>query len=161
MTTRSTWVLLSLPLLAFAACAHGPAATRATDPGPVRAAIEATNARFCEALKAGDAAAIAAMFTEDGEVIPPALKAFVVGREALREYYAARVRAARFLEVIVTTRSVEVEGDLAFETGTNRVTSQVGDAPPVTRTGRYVVVWKRGTDGNWRYRLDAIIPDPS
>ncbi len=54
-----------------------------------------------------------------------------------------------------------MSGDLAWETGTNRLVVQVGDAPPATRTGRYLVAWKRGADGRWRYRVDAIVPDPA
>lgn len=94
-------------------------------------------------------------------MIPSAAKGFVSGRAALQEYYAGRLRAARFLEVSITTTAVEVSGDLAWETGTNRVVVQVGDAPPATRTGRYLVVWKRGPDGRWRYGVDAVIPDPA
>ncbi len=75
--------------------------------------------------------------------------------------FAARFKAARFIDVAIATVSVQVEGDTAYETGTNRVTVQAGDAPPVTRTGRYLTVWKRQPDGVWRIRVDAIVPDPS
>ncbi len=127
----------------------------------MRAAIEATNAQFAAAMMKADAAAIATLFTEDGEVIPPTAKGFITGRTALEGYYAARFKAARFLEVAITTVAVEVSGDMAWETGTNRVVVQVGDGTPTTRTGRYLVAWKRGGDGRWRYRVDAVIPDPA
>ncbi len=151
---------LGLLLTAALACAHGPGVAPSSA-AEVRAAIEATNARFAELLKQGDAPGLAALFAEDGEAIPPAAKGFVRGRAALEEYYAARVRAARFLEVEIRTVAVEVSGDLAWETGTNRLVVQVGDAPPATRTGRDLVAWKRGADGRWRYRVDAIVPDPA
>ncbi len=149
-----------LLFLAGIACAHAPAKTPA-DPRQVRAEIEASNAQFAAAMKRADAAAIASMFTEDGEVIPPAAKGLVTGRAALEGYYAARFKAARFLEVQITTTAVDVSGDLAWETGTSRVVVQAGEAAPATRTGRYLVVWKRGADGRWRYRVDAVIPDPA
>jgi uncharacterized protein (TIGR02246 family) len=151
---------IGLLLITSLACAHAPTA-RPGEQAEVRAAIEATNGRFAAALKGGDAAALASLFTEDGEAIPAAVKGFVRGRAALQDYYAGRLRAARFLEVDITTLAVEVSGDLAWETGTNRVVVQSGDAPPVTRTGRYLVAWKRGADGRWRYRVDAIVPDPA
>lgn len=153
--------LLFIPVTTVTfACAHGPA-VRASDAGQVRAAIEATNAQFAAALMKGDAAALAGLFAEDGEVIPPAAKGFVRGRAALQDYYAGRLEAARFLEVTITTLAVEVSGDLAWETGTNRLVVQAGDAAPTVRTGRYLVAWKRGPDGRWRYRVDAVIPDPA
>jgi uncharacterized protein (TIGR02246 family) len=156
-------LLLALPLLASSACAHAPAGPAAPAMGTaeVRAIIETTNARFAAALVKGDAPALAALFAEDGQAIPGAAKGFVTGRAALAEYYAGRLKAARYLEATITTVEVEVSGDVAWETGTNRVVVQVGESAPVTRTGRYLVVWKRGTDGTWRYRVDAVIPDPA
>lgn len=148
-----------LPALTLS-CAHAPAA-RATDPAAVRADIEATNARFSAALVRGDAAALAALFTPDGEVLPGTSKGFVSGTAALEGYYAARLRATRYLEVEIKTGTVEAEGDLAWETGTNRLVMQTGDAPPITRTGKYLVAWKRGADGRWRYRVDAVVLDPA
>jgi uncharacterized protein (TIGR02246 family) len=147
-------------LTTLVACAHVPV-TRTTNPEEVRTAIEATNAKFAAALMKGDAAALADLFTEDGEVIPATARGFVSGRAALEAFYAGRLRVARFLEVTITTVAVEVSGDLAWETGSNRLVVQAGDAPPATRTGRYLVAWKRGPDGRWRYRVDAVIPDPA
>jgi uncharacterized protein (TIGR02246 family) len=156
-------VAISL-VLAFsgAACAHpGRGSPERHDPAAVRAAIEGTLAQFSGAMKRADAGAVATMFTEDGEYIVAAAKGFITGRAAIEEVFAARFKAARFLDVTITTVSVQVEGDTAFETGTNRLTLQAGDAPPATRTGRYLTVWKRQPDGVWRIRVDAIVPDPS
>jgi uncharacterized protein (TIGR02246 family) len=155
--TRIARTLLLLTIVGHAEAAP-PSSAEAAD---ARTAIEATNARFAAALMKGDAAAIAGLFAEDGQVIPPAAKGFVSGRAALERYYADRLKTARFLEVVIHTAAVEVSGDLAWETGTNRVVAQTGSAPPVTRTGRYLVVWKRGADGRWRYRLDVVVPDPA
>jgi uncharacterized protein (TIGR02246 family) len=160
MRTASA-ALRSIPLLlAASACAHATPSASPAALAEIRASIEATNARFSEAVKHGDAEAVAQLFAEDGEAIPAAGKAFVSGRPALRDYYAARMRGTRFLEVVLTTVSVETSGDLAWETGTNRLTVQAGDAPPVTRTGRYLAVWRRQADGVWRIRVEAVIPDP-
>ena len=149
--------------LAFsgAACAHpGHGTPERHDPAAVRTAIEGTLVQFGAAMKRTDARAIASMFTEDGEYIRVATKGFPTGRTAIQEVFAARFTAARFIDVAIATVSVQVEGDTAYETGTNRLTVQAGDAPPVTRTGRYLTVWKRQPDGVWRIRVDAIVPDP-
>ena len=155
------------PFLPFAilpaiiiSCAHAPS-SRSTDPADVRAAIEATNAEFAAAMKRGDAAGVAACFTPDGEVLPPAAKGFVTGLAPLEAYYAARLKATRFLEVEIKTGTVETAGDIAWETGTNRLVMQTGDAAPITRTGKYLVAWKRSADGRWKIRVDAVIFDPA
>ena len=164
MVLSSKWscAVALLLTLGVAACAHSGHGTPVShDPAAVRAAIEATLAQFSAAMKRADAAAIASMYTEDGEYIVAAAKGFVTGRAAIEEMFAARFKAARFIDVAIVTVSVQVEGDTAYETGTNRVIVQVGDAPPVTRTARYLTVWRRQADGVWRIRADAIVPDPS
>lgn len=160
---RSVAVFLFLAF-AGAACVHtGHGTPERQDPDAVRAAIEGNLVQFSAAMKRADAGAIASMFTEDGQYVVAATKGFTTGRTAIEELFAARFKAAKVLDVTITTVSVsvQVEGDMAYETGTNRVTFQAGDAPPVTRTGRYLTVWKRQQDGVWRIRVDAIIPDPS
>jgi uncharacterized protein (TIGR02246 family) len=147
---------------AGAACAHGgQGASAPSDPAAVRAAIEGNLAQFSAAMKRADAGAIASMFTEDGEYIVAATNGFTTGRAAIEELFAGRFKAARFLDVTITTVSVQVDGGTAYETGTNKVTLQAGDGPAVTRTGRYLTVWKHQPDGVWRIRVDAIVPDPS
>lgn len=155
----AVYLVLALSGAACAHSGHGKSAPR--DPVAVRAAIEGNLVQFSAAMKRADAGAIASMFTEDGEYIAAAAKGFVTGRTAIEELFAATFKAVRFIDVVITTASVQVEGDTAYETGNNRVTFQAGDSPPVTRTGRYLTVWKRQQDGVWRIRVDAVIPDPS
>ena len=142
------------------ACAHAPPVP-AADPAEVRASIDGTLREFGAAMRRADPAAIASMFTEDGEYVVATRKGFVTGRAAVEEHFARLFKTVRFLDVVITTVSVQVEGDMAYETGTNSVTLQAGEAPPVTRTGRYLTVWKRQADGVWRIRVDAIVPDPA
>jgi uncharacterized protein (TIGR02246 family) len=142
------------------ACAHGPA-VRAADPAEVRAAIEAANVQFASALVRGDTPAVGAFFTDDGECIYAGMREFIVGRAAIEAFYASLFKKVRFVEASITTLAVQVEGDLAYETGTNKLTRTVGDAAPSTTTARYLVVWKRSPDGRWRIRVDAVVPSPA
>ncbi len=155
---------IALPLVVSAtlgaACAHGPT-VGANAPAEVRAAIEGNLRQFSAAMQRADAGAIASMFTEDAEYIVASSKGITTGRAAIEEAFRARFKAARFIDVVITTVSVQLEGDSAYETGTNRVTFQVGDTPQVTRTARYLTVWRRQQDGVWRIRVDAIVPDPA
>lgn len=158
---RSVAVALFLSF-AGGACAHnGHVAAARHDPAAVRATIEGTLAQFSAAMKRADPGAIASMFTEDGEYVVASRKGFIAGRPAVEEHFARVFKAVRFHDVAITTLSVQVDGDTAYETGTNSVTFQAGDTPPTTRTGRYLTVWKRQSDGVWRIRVDAVIPDPS
>jgi len=152
--------LLLVASVVASACAHSPGA-RGTSDADVRAAIAEVNAEFARALVAGDARAIAAVFTEDAEVIPVTQRGFVSGRTEIESYNARRLTAGRYLDVVITTVQLGVSGDLAWETGTSRVTVQHGKSGPVTVTGRYLAVWRREADGRWRIRADLPIADPA
>lgn len=127
----------------------------------MRAAIAAGNAEFARALVAGDPKAMATVFTEDGEIISASQQGFVSGRAEIEAYSARRLEARRYVDVTITTVRLEVSGDLAWETGTNRFTLQQGQGPPVTVTGRYLAVWRRGADARWRIQADLPIGDPA
>lgn len=163
MAFPKTWsfVALSLAILGGVACAHHGRHGTNHDPAAVRAAIERSLAQFSADVLRGDATAAASVFAPDAEYFHAARTGFLVGRPSIEESFARLFKSVRFSESVITTRSVEVDGDTAYETGTNRFTSQAGDAPPVTRTGRYLTVWRRQPDGSWRIRVDAVMTDPS
>ncbi len=143
-------------------CAHSSAGRAESDDSAVRAAIKKGNDAICAAVKRGDAAAIAQVFTEDADFIPaPPGKGFISGRAAIEALNAQRLQKRRYLDLVLSTASVGTSGDLAYETGTNSVTFQDGDGALVTRTGRYLVVWRRDPDGVWRIRADLPIGDPA
>jgi uncharacterized protein (TIGR02246 family) len=110
---------------------------------------------------AGDARAAAAVFTDDGEIIPATRGGVVSGRSEIEAYNAGRLDGRRYLDVVITTVSLGVSGELAWEIGTSRVTVQQGENAPVTLTGRYLAVWRRERDGRWRIRADLPVADPT
>ncbi|GAO01187.1 DUF4440 domain-containing protein [Anaeromyxobacter sp. PSR-1] len=151
--------LLVAAALASGACAHGSFG-RADPEAELRTAIGAANDAFIRALVAGDARGMAAVFTEDALVIPAMQRGFVSGRAELEAYDARRLGSLRYLEATITTVQLEVSGDLAWEAGTNRLVVQQGNGAPMTVTGRYLAVWRRGKDGRWRIRAELPVPDP-
>lgn len=151
--------LLAAAAIAATACAHWPGARGGAEER-VRAAIATANAEYARALKAGDAHAVAAMFTEDGEVVPTGQRGFLTGRAEIEAYNASRLEGRRYLDVALTTVHLETSGNLAWESGTSSVTMQQGVGPSVIVTGRYLAVWRRGPDGRWRIRADLPITDP-
>lgn len=113
------------------------------------AAIKAVSDARAEAFRQGDAAAIAARFTEDGLLMAPGAPA-VRGREAVRAYYQKL-----FDEFHAGLESgydeVEVSGDLAFGRGFAKVTARPksGDGPEVVSTAKYINILRRQPDGTW------------
>ena len=131
-----------------------PAAAAAPDPAALRATIEATEKQWSAAYMKGDAAAIAALYSEDAATIP-ASGEWRRGRDAI-----AKQTQSELDTVTVTTREdvteeVTVAGDYAVEvghyawTGTSKKTGAARG-----EKGRYIVVWHKDADGTWRLYRD-------
>ena len=128
---------LSLP----AAFAAGP-----RDP---RKAIEAANAEFGAAYGRGDARAVAAMYTEGGQLYPPNERV-VAGRAAIEAFWKAAMDSG-VKRVELKTAEVESLGDSAVEAGTFTLYGK--DGTTLDR-GKYLVFWK-WAGGKWRLHRDC------
>jgi uncharacterized protein (TIGR02246 family) len=144
-------IVAALCLAAAAAAAQEPAEPAAAEGAPpaeaetapteppkfdVRDAVDAGNYFFRKAFEARDAKAIAELYTEDARVIAPGAEP-VDGREAIAAFWAGAMEAAK--SVRLETRSVESDGNLAFEDGVVHLTAPDGSES----SERYLVVWKR------------------
>ncbi len=117
-----------------------------------RQAIEKMIADFCDAYNRGDAAAIAALYTEDSAVLTPNQPA-VRGRQAIETFFKG------IIEEIGGTHSVETvemadAGDLAYQWATYSV-----GGGEVSIAGNFVEIYNRQADGSWKIRLSIFNSD--
>jgi uncharacterized protein (TIGR02246 family) len=118
------------------------------DSSPLRAAIQAINSTFVAALRRGDAAGIAALYTEDGQLLPPNSDA-ISGKSAIQAFWQS-VIGMGITGGSLETVEVEGSGSSAHEVG--RFTLQVaGDQ--VVDNGKYLVVWRQ-EGGQWKLHRD-------
>lgn len=113
----------------------------------VESEIRKNNEKFAAAYNKGDVAAIAAMYTEDAIAFPPGGD-LVKGRVAIEAMWKD-VQAAGLTDLSLQTLSVERDGSLAIEVGT--ATAKMKGAP---QRIKYVVTWKRQSDGGWKLHRD-------
>jgi uncharacterized protein (TIGR02246 family) len=118
----------------------------------VRQEIEARNREFMAAFNRGDAAGVAAGYTEDGQVLPPGAPA-MSGRQAIEQFWQS-VMGMGVREVELRTEHAEAAGDLAYEVGSAVLTVQPEGGAAATDTVKYVVVWKRQAGGPWQLAVD-------
>ena len=104
-----------------------------------KATIEKLNDVWTAAFNKGDAAAVAALYTEDAYVLPPG-SAMVEGRAAIEAFW--RQAAQQMTDAKLTTIDVLPLGrSAAREIGT--VTLKTKSQPPQEVVGKYVVVWRK------------------
>jgi len=120
----------------------------------VTAAIEAADAEFVKAFNAGDAAGVAALYTEDAVVMPPGQPA-VEGRGAIESTMAEMLAAAGGPQLSLTTDDIELMmspgvGHTAVATGT--WTMNAADGSHLDH-GKAMVVWRQ-TDDGWKLSRD-------
>ena len=118
----------------------------------VRDSIEATIKTLVESLNGGDAAGVAAHYTDDAALLPPNA-ARIDGREGIQGVWQGLIDA-NVRDVAMTTQEVDVFGEVANEVGTITATAPSKDGGRAQLAGKYVAVWKRGTEGTWQLHRD-------
>ena len=114
----------------------------------IRAAIEAADEKFMAAFNRGDAAALADLYTENGQLLPTGSD-FVTGKAAIQAFWQGAmdmgIKSAR-LEIV----EAEGHGDTAIEISKYTLS---GDAGKIMDRGKYVVIWKQ-VGGQWKLHRD-------
>ena len=129
---------------ALAACApKAPQQDTAAD----AAAVDTAAANWEKAYNDKDAAAVAALYSEDGQLLPPG-PAVVNGRSAIQEFWANDIATSN-MTFSITADASGVGGDWAWRTGSWRGTAADG----TTATGKYAEIWHRTADG-WQLHRD-------
>lgn len=144
--TRAAMTLVCL--LTAAACAP----TRVPEAFPQEVADAWT-----ERYGLHDAAGIAALYTEDAQLLPPDAET-VTGRAAIQEFYA-RTNPPGSAQIELATLETHVFGDYAYRQGSFRLKGPAG----AVAAGKFVELWKK-VDGAWLIHRDiwnADAPRPA
>jgi uncharacterized protein (TIGR02246 family) len=116
----------------------------------VRDAIVAANENFVAAFGRGDAAGLAALYTENGQILPPNAD-FVTGAQGIQAFWQA-IFGMGIQEAGLETAEVEDHGDTAVEVGKFTLKGEGGQ---VLDQGKYIVIWKQ-EDGGWKLHRDIF-----
>lgn len=120
-----------------------------------QAAIQATVQAFVDGVLAGDAAAVAATYTEDAVLMPPNHPA-VTGRAAIQAYFEEFPQVSEF-DCRIT--EVEGSGDTAYIVGRYTMTVPMEEGDPVMDEGKFFEIRKKTADGSWLFHRDMFNSD--
>ena len=124
----------------------------------VRRAIDKGNAQWSEGWAKGDPAMVAAIFADDGVQLAGNGKIFKGPQQISEHQKAAMQSVDPGVKVTVTTATVWLDGDTAYETGKYKYEYKEKGKPAINE-GRYVTVWKRQKDGSWKLAMDMGVPE--
>jgi len=109
--------------------------------------VAQSNRRFADAAARGDARAMASVYTDDADFLPPNAET-LKGPAAIERFWQGGIEMGiRDLEH-ETLRLEQAEG-LAYEIGRYKLLLEPEGDAPVTDLARFVLVHKRQPDGTW------------
>ncbi len=121
-------------------------------------AIVAVAEQFMDAFRRQDAAAVAHLYTEHGQLFLPGIDV-LTGRQAIQEFYQSGMDMG-ITAVRLETVEVEDYGETALAVG--RYTMDGADGQVLDR-GNYLSILKQA-DGQWQYHRDigtTSFPQPA
>jgi uncharacterized protein (TIGR02246 family) len=148
--------IVGLTLLAAVAMAAPESAAQAggaasPQAGAGNAAITQVADSYVKATLAGDAKAVADLYTEDAIEMPPNQPP-VKGRTAIQQYYEkAFSGGSKVMSFTLDHLETHASADSAWDVGTYKQSMQgeAGTATPASDTGKYVVILKQ-VGGAWK-----------
>jgi ketosteroid isomerase-like protein len=150
--------VLVLTIAAFCCgCKNEQPDTRAQDEGAIRAACVAT----LKAAQANDVDGAIANYANDADWLPPNAP-IVHGKAAIRAGWAKLIGNPGFtIDWQINKLEVSRAGDLAYTIYTYQMAVDGANGKPITDQGKDMAVWKKQSDGSWKWwpiRLIRIWP---
>ena len=114
----------------------------------IRDGIAAANANFMNTFNRGDGSGMGALYTENGQLLPPNSD-FVSGQSAISAFWQGAmdmgIKTAK-----LETVELDGEKDAAFEIGKYTLAGEGGSE---IDSGKFIVVWKK-EGGKWKLHRD-------
>ena len=134
----------------------------AADAGPSeadRTALMEADRAFAERVRTGDLDAWVESFADSGFMLVPDV-AVEKGHDAVRRAMVPAFADDWFiLHWEPSFAEVSASGDIGFTVGTFTGQRTARDGDPVPTSGKYVTLWQKNVDGEWKVLLDAGVPD--
>ena len=120
--------------------------------------IHAMDEEFMRNLAARDVKQLTANFYAEDAQFLPANHPAIVGRLAIQQALEALL-ATGLHKLVLRTDKIEVAGDFAYETGKHQMTIKTPSGAEIHDEGKYLVVYRRQQDGQWRAVADIFNSD--
>lgn len=140
------------------ACASPEPSPSVPDLAVIRSQVDSIWAQYKVAAVAGDADALARLYTDNAQIVELGLPT-TQGNAAIRSLIAGVLGNVRILESDIRPESTEMLGDRVLQMGTYRDVVQPVGQPVQLAFGRFAVVLRQDAAGAWRVDRLVAFPD--
>ncbi len=112
---------------------------------------------FMENVAAKSAERVASMYADDARILMPG-QPVIAGKSEILAFYQAAL-AGPVQAITLDTTQIEVSGDLAYAFGNNTIVLQPAGEAAREEKGKYVGVYRRDADGDWKMVIDSYSSD--
>ena len=121
--------------------------------------IRNLDADWSKAATAKDIDKVMSFYSDDATIFVPN-EPMATGKPSIRVEWTKLFSSPAFALSFAPSRvDISKSGDMAYEYGTYSMTVNDPQGKPVNDRGKYVVVWKKQSDGNWKAVADIINSD--
>jgi ketosteroid isomerase-like protein len=144
-------------LILVTGCARDTQSTQAANQEEARTAFRNTTREYAAALKSADFAKIQSFYAPDISIYAPGMPVIKGLSEVRKLQESDRSDHSKDVFELASDKvHVAMAGDIAYTTGTYRLSHADGRAPD---SGKFVAIWKRQDGGNWALAEDVLNPD--
>ena len=127
------------------------------DAAPARSGGAEPTISSVVAMKTGDAATIAAPYTDDASFITID-GTCIQGRTEIEKMYRDRfARSGLARSTKINSKKLIVDDDLAYESGYGEI-GLLKDGKLSINGGRFLTVWQRQANGDWKILRNVVLP---
>ena len=138
-----------LAIITFGSPSEKPSGTQ-----PVEQLLRDLDAQWAKAAAAKDVEQTIAYYSDDAIVLPPNATSAAT-KEAIRNVWKEMFASPGFVITWQPTRvQVGKSGEMAWVSGTYELTMNDASGKPINDRGKYLEVWEKQTDGNWKCAAD-------
>jgi len=122
--------------------------------GDLRSEIESQVQGFLDAFHRGDAAGVAAHYTEGAKLLPSNVE-MITGRQNIQAAWQGMMDSGVKGAALEILELVPVGEKTAYDIGKYRLTIEPEPGVTVEDVGKYVVIWKHDGD-SWKLEVDMF-----
>ena len=118
--------------------------------------IEEWNSRISEAMLKGDNEKILSFYADD-IISMPSYPPMLEGKEALKNSIMMSANSGnKFTKFQMTSKKLLSQGNLLVDIGTYELSMDIqGMDEPYNDIGKYVTIYEKQDDGNWKIKVDT------